>query len=163
MLAISFFLVVQVVQVSSVTGPVSDCMTRAFVWWLVVAVLAFAMATLLACVSAEAQVLSAGGDRLAPQLQKSLCPVHCAKGDVACAEETACILSGNSVSSERPLHSIMHAGAVLDSKVITNIRVDGIRTEFSGELEVPLSGGAVEKITEVTALHVAANASSSSS
>lgn len=80
----------------------------------------------------ELPSLPAGSDPLAPQLQKNMSQVHCAKGDVSCAEETACILAGTSTSTDRPLHGIMHAGAVLDSKVITNIRVNSIRTEFSG-------------------------------
>lgn len=81
----------------------------------------------------ELHGLSAGGDSLVPQLREGVCQVFCVKGDVACAEETACILAGTRSSSETPLHGIMHAGAALESKVISNIRIDGIRTEFSGK------------------------------
>lgn len=36
------------------------------------------------------------------------------------------------LDAPRPLAGIMHAGAVLDSKVLSNVTIKSIRTEYSG-------------------------------
>ena len=77
-------------------------------------------------------LLLAGGDPLPTQLYASSCQVFCAKGDVSAAEEAAAVLGAADGASPKPLQGIMHAGAVLDSKVIANITIASIRTEYSG-------------------------------
>ena len=68
--------------------------------------------------------------------------MHCARGDVSAAEEAASILAGaGGAGAPKPLRGIMHAGAVLDSKVIANISAASIRTEFSGGLRLGGGGG----------------------
>jgi hypothetical protein len=74
----------------------------------------------------------AGGDPLPPQLYASGCQIYCAKGDVSAVEEAASIMSAAGNATDKPLRGIMHAGAVLDSKVIANISTASIRTEYSG-------------------------------
>ena len=74
----------------------------------------------------------AGGDPLPPQLYASGCQIYCAKGDVSAEEEAAYILAAAGSGTDKPLRGIMHAGAVLDSKVIANISTASIRTEYSG-------------------------------
>jgi hypothetical protein len=76
--------------------------------------------------------LPAGGDPLPPQLYASGCQIYCAKGDVSAVEEAAYIMSAAGSATDKPLRGIMHAGAVLDSKVIANISTASIRTEYSG-------------------------------
>ena len=76
--------------------------------------------------------LPADGDPLPPALYRSNCQVYCAKGDVSSAEEAAFVLAAAGAATHQPLHGIMHAGAVLDSKVIANISSASIRTEYSG-------------------------------
>lgn len=54
---------------------------------------------------------------------------------LAAAEEAAYIVSaagGGGPGAPKPLAGIMHAGAVLDSKVLSNISSASIRTEYSG-------------------------------
>jgi hypothetical protein len=51
------------------------------------------------------------------------------RGDVATLEE-ACFATLTSASRASPLTAILHAGAVLDSAVISNISLAGLRTEF---------------------------------
>ena len=64
-------------------------------------------------------------------------PVHsvrqvtCAKADASAAEEAAHVLT-SAGSGSQLLHGILHAGAVLDSKVMTNVNATTIRTEFAG-------------------------------
>lgn len=77
----------------------------------------------------------AGGDPLPAALHLSGCTVTCSKGDTAAAEEAAAVLAP---AGTAPLRGIMHAGAVLDSKVIANISAASIRAEFAGrQLETP--------------------------
>ena len=72
----------------------------------------------------------AGGETLA-QLVHSVRQVTCAKADVSAAEEAAHALTSAGWGSQ-PLHGILHAGGVLDSKVVTNVNATTIRTEFAG-------------------------------
>lgn len=73
-----------------------------------------------------------------------LCPLHRSKDHLLCRGE-ACITitradvatseearfaTLTSASRASPLTAIMHAGAVLDSAVISNISLSGLRTEF---------------------------------
>lgn len=58
--------------------------------------------------------------------------LHCAKADISATEEAGFVVHRAEIETEQPLRGIMHAGAVLDSKIISNINVAGIRTEFSG-------------------------------
>jgi hypothetical protein len=51
------------------------------------------------------------------------------RADVATLEE-ACFATLTSASRASPLTAILHAGAVLDSAVISNISLVGLRTEF---------------------------------
>lgn len=76
--------------------------------------------------------LTAGGDLLPAVLYASRCPITCAKADTAAAEEAAAILAAAGGAGAMPLRGIMHAGAVLDSKVIANISAASIRAEFAG-------------------------------
>lgn len=80
----------------------------------------------------------AGGDPLPAALHLSGCTVTCSKGDTAAAEEAAAVLAPAGTACTAPLRGIMHAGAVLDSKVIANILAASIRAEFAGrQLETP--------------------------
>jgi acyl carrier protein len=74
------------------------------------------------------------GDSLPPQLYKTLGQIVCARGDVSSSEEAADIVFRSSASAAEPLRSVMHAGAVLDSKVISNVTAHSIRTEYSGKV-----------------------------
>ena len=51
------------------------------------------------------------------------------RADVATSEE-ARFATLTSASRASPLTAVMHAGAVLDSAVISNIGLAGLRTEF---------------------------------
>lgn len=73
-----------------------------------------------------------GGEPLPSQLYASNGSVICTKGDVAAAEEAACVMEAAGVSSQ--LQSIMHAGAALDSQLFVNISAGSLRTEFSGKV-----------------------------
>lgn len=53
------------------------------------------------------------------------------RADVSAAEEAAFTTSPTSC---RLLTGVMHAGAVLDSAVISNINLSGLRTEFGGKV-----------------------------
>lgn len=60
--------------------------------------------------------------------------IICFRGDVSASEEAQ-----NGVRQLRgflnsPLRGIMHAGAVLNSKILMNVTSDGIRNEYGGEL-----------------------------
>ena len=58
----------------------------------------------------------------------------CAKGDVSAGEEAAFVVAAaGGAAATKPLRAVMHAGAVLESKVIANITAASIRTEYSGE------------------------------
>ena len=57
----------------------------------------------------------------------------CSKGDTAAAEEVSAVLAAAGANGAMPLHGVMHAGAVLDSKVIANISAASIRAEFAGK------------------------------
>ena len=70
---------------------------------------------------------------MAAYLLGSNCRLVCSKGDVACSEETDYVLTSANRSRDKVLHGIMHAGAVLDSKIIANIAIRSIRNEYSGE------------------------------
>lgn len=76
----------------------------------------------------------ASGDSLPPQLYKTPGQIVCARGDVSSSEEAADIISRSGASAAEPLRSVMHAGAVLDSKVISNVTTHSIRTEYSGKV-----------------------------
>lgn len=71
------------------------------------------------------------GEQLPEEIYSSTAQVHCAKCDVSAVEEASYIVAAASASG-KVLRSIMHAGAVLDSKVISNISAASIRTEYSG-------------------------------
>lgn len=73
--------------------------------------------------------LSADGDALPSQLYSTCTQLNCAKGDVATAEEAQFALW----VADDPVRGIMHAGAVLDSKVINNVSSFSVRTEYSGK------------------------------
>lgn len=74
------------------------------------------------------------GDSLPAQLYKTLGQIVCARGDVSSSEEAAGIVSQSGASAAEPLRSVMHAGAVLDSKIISNVSAHSIRTEYSGKV-----------------------------
>jgi hypothetical protein len=59
------------------------------------------------------------------------------RADVATLEE-ACFATLTSASRASPLTAILHAGAVLDSAVISNISLAGLRTEFRYYCAVPV-------------------------
>lgn len=59
--------------------------------------------------------------------------VSCAKGDVGTIEEASSSLLVADSMHNNQLHGIMHAGAVLASKVIGNITTGSLRTEYSGK------------------------------
>ncbi len=73
------------------------------------------------------------GDGLPARLHRSSMEVWCAKCDVSVEEEAAFILQAAGSSSAAPLRGILHAGAVLDAKVISTITSRSVRTEFAGE------------------------------
>jgi hypothetical protein len=74
------------------------------------------------------------GDSLPAPLYQAQGVVVCAKGDVSSAEEAADIVAQAGRGGGDPLRGVMHAGAVLDSKVLSNVTAHSIRTEYSGEL-----------------------------
>lgn len=71
------------------------------------------------------------GEQLPEEIYNSTAQVHCAKCDVSAVEEASYIVAASG-STGKVLRSIMHAGAVLVSKVISNISAGSIRTEYSG-------------------------------
>lgn len=74
------------------------------------------------------------GDPLPRSLYEARGQIVCAKGDVSSSEEATDVVRYAGRASEAPLQSIMHAGAVLDSKVISNVSTRSIRTEYSGKV-----------------------------
>lgn len=74
------------------------------------------------------------GDPLPRQLYVTAGQIVCARGDVSSSEEAADIITRSGASAANPLRSVMHAGAVLDSKVISNVTSHSIRTEYSGKV-----------------------------
>ena len=66
------------------------------------------------------------------QLYANTCPVVCISGDAAAAADTAALLAALGANG-RPLSGILHAGAVLESRMLQNTALSGLRTEFSGE------------------------------
>ena len=74
------------------------------------------------------------GDPLPRQLYVTRGEIVCARGDVSSTEEAADIVTRSAASAANPLRSVMHAGAVLDSKVISNVTSHSIRTEYSGKV-----------------------------
>ncbi len=77
-------------------------------------------------------LIGAGGDPLPAALYLSSCAITCSKGDTAANEEAAAVTEAAATVGALPLRGIMHAGAVLDSKVIANISTTSIRAEFAG-------------------------------
>jgi len=75
---------------------------------------------------------AADGDLLPSQLYSACATLNCAKGDVATVEEAQFALFAAGTFFDAQLRCLMHAGAVLDSKVINNITTASIRTEYSG-------------------------------
>ena len=73
------------------------------------------------------------GDPLPALLYRAAGAIVCAKGDVSSAEEAAHIVHAANGGGGDPLRGVMHAGAVLDSKVLSNVTARSIRTEYSGE------------------------------
>lgn len=86
-------------------------------------------------------------------LYASNCQVNCAMGDASAAEDAAFVLREACKTTEKPLQGIMHAGAVLESKVIANITSGSIRTEYSGAYSA-LSVNCVLLFTECAAFFV---------
>ncbi|PSC67708.1 non-ribosomal peptide [Micractinium conductrix] len=74
----------------------------------------------------------ASGETMAQPVH-SVRQVTCAKADASAAEEAAHVLT-SAGSGSQLLHGILHAGAVLDSKVMTNVNATTIRTEFAGKV-----------------------------
>ena len=74
------------------------------------------------------------GDPLPKQLYAAAGEIVCARGDVSSSEEAGDIMQQAGASAAEPLRSVMHAGAVLDSKVISNVSAHSIRTEYSGKV-----------------------------
>lgn len=74
------------------------------------------------------------GDALPTPLYSAMGQIVCARGDVSSAEECADVIYQAGGSPANPFRGLMHAGAVLDSKVISNVSARSIRTEYSGKV-----------------------------
>ena len=57
------------------------------------------------------------------------------RGDAALSEEAAWSLAAPGRAGARPLGAVMHAGAVLDPAVVTNISFRTVRAEYSGKVQ----------------------------
>ncbi len=57
------------------------------------------------------------------------------RGDGALSEEAAWSLAAPGRAGGGPLGAVMHAGAVLDPAVVTNISFRSVRAEYSGKVQ----------------------------